>query len=186
MLQRKQWRWQAQQETFITSLSIMNQAAHVQTIRKEINASTLSMHVQLSIHSSPTRYTNSSYCKQVLHNVLKAPENLQYQLAFLSSELRDIFAQAPPIPSATPSAENADSEHPSNRKAVDGDCPICFMAFEPASEEIVWCKAACGNNIHKDCFEQWATSRAGAEVKCVYWSVFTVTILLLLFSFKGM
>ncbi|KAK4694014.1 hypothetical protein P7C71_g3489, partial [Lecanoromycetidae sp. Uapishka_2] len=99
----------------------------------------------------------------VLHNVLKAPEHLQYQLAFLSSELREIFAAAPP-----PASSQASSEDPSNRKEVAGDCPICFTEFEPDSEEIVWCRAACGNNIHKACFEQWVKSQAGKEVRCVY------------------
>lgn len=45
------------------------------------------------------------------------------------------------------------------------------MEFEPETEEIVWCRAACGNNIHKACFEQWAASSrtSGDQVKCVYW-----------------
>lgn len=107
-----------------------------------------------------------SQCKHivyVMHNVLKAPEHLQYQLAFLSSELQEIFAAAP-----TPASSQASSEDPSNRKEVSGDCPICFTEFEPENEEIVWCKAACGNNIHKTCFEQWAKSQTGKEVRCVY------------------
>ncbi|KAG7004661.1 3'-5' exonuclease [Physcia stellaris] len=98
----------------------------------------------------------------VLHKVLKAPENLQYQLALLSSELREIFASAPTV-SSQPSTDSA-----SNRKEVTGDCPICFTEFEPDTEDIVWCKAACGNNIHKGCFEQWAKSQKGKEVRCVY------------------
>ncbi|KAL8827706.1 MAG: hypothetical protein Q9170_006905 [Blastenia crenularia] len=101
----------------------------------------------------------------VLHNVLKAPEHLEYQLAFLSSELRDILSQAP-LPASSVAAPSA----PSNRKEISGDCPICFMEFAPGNEEIVWCKAACGNNIHKHCFEQWAKSQKRiSEVKCVYW-----------------
>jgi hypothetical protein len=55
-----------------------------------------------------------------------------------------------------------------NRKPVEGDCPICFMEFE-SKEEIVWCKAACGNNIHKKCFDQWAATSAESGVRCVYW-----------------
>ncbi|KAL2041184.1 hypothetical protein N7G274_006128 [Stereocaulon virgatum] len=102
----------------------------------------------------------------VLHNVLRAPEHLQYQLAFLSSELREMFAAAPTPASSTSANANADA--PSNRKEVSGDCPICFTEFEPENEEIVWCKAACGNNIHKTCFEQWAKSQSGKEVRCVY------------------
>jgi hypothetical protein len=34
-------------------------------------------------------------------------------------------------------------------------------------EDIVWCKAACGNNIHKACFDQWAKSKPG-PAKCIY------------------
>lgn len=100
----------------------------------------------------------------VLHNVLRAPEHLQYQLAFLSSELREIFAAAPATASTS-----ASSDAPSNRKEVSGDCPICFTELEAETEDsIVWCRAACGNNLHKDCFEQWARSQAGKEIRCVY------------------
>ncbi|KAI4265412.1 MAG: hypothetical protein LQ337_008987, partial [Flavoplaca oasis] len=101
----------------------------------------------------------------VLHNVLKAPEHLQYQLAFLTSELHQIFNQAPPPPT---SSANAEHNEPSNRKQISGDCPICFMEFNPATEEIIFCRAACGNNIHKDCFEQWARAQSSGPVKCVY------------------
>ena len=54
------------------------------------------------------------------------------------------------------------------RKPVEGDCPVCFMEFEP-KEDIVWCKAVCGNNIHKKCFEQWAATTSNKGVRCVYW-----------------
>ncbi|MCJ1380512.1 hypothetical protein MMC17_003620 [Xylographa soralifera] len=104
----------------------------------------------------------------VLHNVLKAPEELQYQLAFLSSELRDIFSRAPVSPSSQDSAKEADPDHPSNRKAIDGDCPICFTELDAEDKSIVFCRAACGNNLHRECFEQWARSQAGKTVTCVY------------------
>ncbi|MCJ1260022.1 hypothetical protein MMC24_007862, partial [Lignoscripta atroalba] len=115
-------------------------------------------------------HQKGNQCKHivyVLHNVLKAPRHLQYQLAFVSAELREIFTLAPAPPSSTVTSE-ADLKSPSNRKEVSGDCPICFTEFEPETEEIVWCKAACGNNIHKGCFEQWATSQKGKEVRCIY------------------
>lgn len=87
-----------------------------------------------------------------MHNVLKAPEYLQYQLAFLSSvsitfvtipsnrtencpnlkELREIFAAAP-----APVSSETSFEAPSNRKEVSGDCPICFTEFDPSTEDIV-------------------------------------------------
>lgn len=88
--------------------------------------------------------------------MLKAPWDLQYQLAFLSHELREIFAAAPL--STSTSASGCDNENSeSNRKIIEGDCPICFMDFSPETEEIVYCKAACGNNIHQSCFEvRWS------------------------------
>ncbi|MCJ1388772.1 hypothetical protein MMC18_001622 [Xylographa bjoerkii] len=103
----------------------------------------------------------------VLHNVLKAPEDLQYQLAFLSSELRVIFSQAPLPPSQDSGKEN-DPDHPSNRKSIDGDCPICFTELDADDKDILFCRAACGNNLHRECFEQWARSQAGKTVTCVY------------------
>ncbi|KAF2101076.1 hypothetical protein NA57DRAFT_26498, partial [Rhizodiscina lignyota] len=99
-------------------------------------------------------------CKHIIYvmiRVLRAPEDLQYQLALLSNELREIMAKAPPILSP----ENTSKD--GNRKEIDGDCPICFTPFEPDGEEIVYCKAACGNNIHKGCFEQWAATKQGTS-----------------------
>ena len=119
-------------------------------------------------------HLKGNQCKHivyVLHNILKAPEDLQYQLGFLSSELQNIFESAPsPIASASSSSKTDEEAGGLKQRAVEGDCPICFMPFrEPGSDpEIVYCRAACGNNIHADCFEQWAKSQAGKEVRCVY------------------
>lgn len=98
-------------------------------------------------------------CKHIIYvmnRVLRAPTNLQYQLALLSDELREILSKAPPILSADNTAKDG------HRKEMTDDCPICCTEFEPESEEIVWCKAACGNNVHKTCFEQWAATKQGA------------------------
>jgi hypothetical protein len=101
----------------------------------------------------------------VLSRVLRAPAELEYQLAFTSPDLKDIFARAPPLPSET--ARNDDTD--GNRKPVEGECPICCDEFEPeSSETIVYCKAACGNNIHKDCFCQWAATKTGQAVTCPF------------------
>ena len=95
--------------------------------------------------------------------MLKAREELQYQLAFLSSELRQIFSNAPAILSG-------DSKKNQKRKPVEDDCPICCMEFEPDHEEIVYCQSACGNNVHKECFDQWASSRQkdGSDITCPF------------------
>lgn len=116
----------------------------------------------------PDQTRNRLICKHIIYvlvNVLKAPPHLQYQLALLSNELADIFANAPASPQSSDGSK-ADTSNGGKRKPIEGDCPICVTEFE-AGEEIVWCKAACGNNIHKACFEQWAKSRPG-EVTCVY------------------
>lgn len=100
---------------------------------------------------------------QIMCNVLKAPSHLRYQLAYLTSELREIFSNAP--------LSNADKNlgcKGSNRKQLDGDCPICFMEFSP-DDETVYCKSSCGNNVHKQCFQQWIAAQAGREIRCVYW-----------------
>ncbi|PGH02111.1 hypothetical protein GX51_04814 [Blastomyces parvus] len=99
----------------------------------------------------------------VLHNVLKVSGYLEYQLAFLSSELREIFAKAPINPQNNKSTENESGK----RRPIEGDCPICFMEFDPKTEEIVWCKAACGNNVHKTCFGRWTATQQSNGVRCV-------------------
>ncbi|KAF2490706.1 hypothetical protein BU16DRAFT_469843, partial [Lophium mytilinum] len=95
----------------------------------------------------------------VLSQVLKVTGDLEYQVAFVSSELREILEKAPPIPTEDASSDDSDGK----RKPIEDDCPICCMEFEVGKEEIVYCKAACGNNIHKHCFEQWAAAKSGAR-----------------------
>lgn len=62
--------------------------------------------------------------------------------AFLHSELKELFANAPPLPIDTLEDDVKDG----NQKEVTGECPICFMDFEE-DEDIVWCKAACGKYV---------------------------------------
>jgi hypothetical protein len=97
-------------------------------------------------------------CKHVLYvlaRVLRAKFEYVYQLALLSTELQEIFANAP-----APAGEDATSGGGASnkkRKPIDGDCPICFNDMEASGDEkIVWCRAACGQNIHRECFEMWA------------------------------
>jgi hypothetical protein len=112
-----------------------------------------------------------------MHTVLKAPEHLQYQLALLTSELEEIFAHAPPIPTDVVAADAAAAavaqdgrDDGSNRKPTDGECPICYMDLDEARNKLVWCRSQCGHNLHKSCFDQWAAASrtAGKQVRCVY------------------
>jgi hypothetical protein len=102
--------------------------------------------------------SGQALCKHmlyILHYVLKAPERLCQQTAFLTSELKEITDNAPALPTETVEQTPNDG----NRKPVEDDCPICCMPFAPDSENIVWCQAACGNNIHEECFKLWAHSK---------------------------
>jgi hypothetical protein len=96
--------------------------------------------------------------------VLKAPEQIGYQLALTPTELRSLFANSAPIPAADASAESSDG----NRKPIEGECPICYCEFEGSEKNnIVYCKAACGNNVHKDCMASWASAKSG-KATCPY------------------
>ncbi|KAJ6024384.1 RING finger domain protein [Penicillium herquei] len=109
-------------------------------------------------------------CKHICYalvHALKAPANLQYQLAFLSSEIREIWEGSPLCRIQSRVVENNEG----NRKPIEGDCPICFMEFETdpeKKEEIIWCQASCGNNVHKGCFADWAKTTRHSGVRCVY------------------
>ncbi|KAF4626788.1 hypothetical protein G7Y89_g11365 [Cudoniella acicularis] len=105
----------------------------------------------------------------VMVNILKARPDLAYQLAFLTTELAEIFANAPVTLQAGSAEAATATDKGGQRKPIEGDCPVCVMEFDESdkSEDILWCKAACGNNIHRHCFEQWARTKSG-EVKCVY------------------
>lgn len=108
-------------------------------------------------------------CKHIIYvlaRVLRVPANLEYQLAFVTSELRDIFDRAPPLPSE----QGDNTKKDRSRKPLEGECPVCCVDFEPekSSEAVVYCKAACGNNIHKSCFEQWAATKRGKGVTCPF------------------
>lgn len=97
-------------------------------------------------------------CKHIIYvmcRVLRARFDLVYQLALLSSELVEILENAPPIEVGEDVKTPKQGKH---RKEIEGDCPICFMSFEE-SGPTVYCRAQCGQNIHKECFEMWAATK---------------------------
>ncbi|GAM82930.1 hypothetical protein ANO11243_009160 [Dothideomycetidae sp. 11243] len=115
----------------------------------------------------PNFIKGNPQCKHIvfaLVKVLKAPAELQYQLAFLTSELHELFAHAGPLPTETVNEDDKQGK----RHPVEGDCAICCEELDTQAEEIVWCKAACGNNLHKSCFDQWAATKRNGQVTCPY------------------
>lgn len=102
--------------------------------------------------------TKGNQCKHIifcLSRVLRVKPDLEYQLAFLSTELREIFANAPALPSTTA----AESDKDGNRKPLE-DCGICCEDFDTKSEseEVVYCKAACGKLCLFENARQWLTT----------------------------
>ncbi|KAI9172247.1 NADPH-dependent alkenal/one oxidoreductase, chloroplastic [Paramyrothecium foliicola] len=95
-------------------------------------------------------------CKHVIYvmsQVLRAPFDLSYQRALISSELCTIFASAPPI--AGPAGSGAENQ---KRKELEGDCPICYSELDASSpESITWCQAMCGQNMHQQCLAVWVS-----------------------------
>jgi hypothetical protein len=102
----------------------------------------------------------------VMVRVLRARNDLQYQLALLNSELKEIFENAPRAVICSDDEEPAGKAADGNRKPVEGDCPICFTEF--GDEAVVFCTAACGNNFHSECLKTWAATKraAGVTVTC--------------------
>lgn len=107
-------------------------------------------------------------CKHVVYvmlRVLKAPESIACQLALVSSELRELIKNAPPIPGVETNGKDG-TEQDGNRKPMEGECPICYDELDH-KEDIVYCRSSCGNNIHKVCMQNW-TAAARGNATCPY------------------
>ncbi|ETO36473.1 hypothetical protein RFI_00589 [Reticulomyxa filosa] len=135
-------------------------------------------------------------CKHVLFVLLKvlkikSDSPYLYQRSLVTSELQKIFSEAPKISIGvlaneavrkkyhekmggemiTDKEADPDSNKGVARKACDGgDCPVCMDELDESKEELVWCKAQCGQNLHKECFTIWAkqSENRGESVTCVY------------------
>ncbi len=60
-------------------------------------------------------------------------------------------APSVPVPSPCPSPS---PKHSTRRKPITENCGICY---EPicCPEDAVWCRAQCGQNVHRTCFGDW-------------------------------
>jgi hypothetical protein len=111
-------------------------------------------------------------CKHIIYimlRVLKAREEVAYQLALIGTELRELIKNAPLIPGVeTDGNDKPGEEQDGNRKPVDGECPICYDELEPKKDDIVYCKNGCGNNVHKACMQSWIQVAARGKATCPY------------------
>ncbi|KAJ3033859.1 hypothetical protein HDV00_005708, partial [Rhizophlyctis rosea] len=116
-------------------------------------------------------------CKHILFiflKVLRCPpdDHRVYQTALLTTELTDLFQTAPQIDTpdvlanaavrrAASGASEVDFEPggPTRRSIEEDDtCPVCYDTMTEAEErggKLVWCRAQCGKNFHKECLKMW-------------------------------
>jgi hypothetical protein len=123
-------------------------------------------------------HAKGNLCKHILFvmlKVIKLPRtsNLIYQEAFLTAELVDIFASmsnriavlAPQVVRTEYARLTGSTDDEIDRGMGDwsvkqkplgdaDDCAICFDTMS-ASDEITFCKGACGMNFHADCIQRW-------------------------------
>jgi uncharacterized Zn-finger protein len=111
-------------------------------------------------------------CKHIIYimlRVLKAREEVAYQLALIGAELRELIKNAPLIPGVeTDGNDNPGEEQDGNRKPIEGECPICYDELDPKNDDIVYCKTSCGNNVHKACMQSWIQVAARGKATCPY------------------
>ena len=59
---------------------------------------------------------------------------------------------------------------PTQRRPL-GPCYICYEQTE-RSDDAVWCRSSCGQNVCNECFELWRRSQEGVrELRCGFWYV---------------
>ncbi|KAF0700486.1 Aste57867_9016 [Aphanomyces stellatus] len=138
-------------------------------------------------------FDKGNLCKHILFVYLKclrvdASSPVIFQKALLTTELHDIFESASRVDpmvvanqrvvaqyrAATQgqvvAGDDEEEQGAVQQKPLEGaDCPICFEDLADG-RPIVWCKTQCGNNFHKECFDQWKRSRrsSGVTLTCIY------------------
>ncbi|KAI5786060.1 hypothetical protein FPQ18DRAFT_415829 [Pyronema domesticum] len=117
-------------------------------------------------------------CKHLLYvmaRVLGAREGLVYQAGLTREEVEEVFsrpgAQGAGLGNSAQGSQGAVLGTVAQRKPIsDQDpCPICFSEItssELENGELLYCRAQCGANVHKECFGFWRRTK-GTDVTCV-------------------
>ncbi|KAI9142021.1 hypothetical protein BKA69DRAFT_1156886 [Paraphysoderma sedebokerense] len=134
-------------------------------------------------HSIPCKHVLFIYLKVLK---LERSSHIIYQTSLLQSELEALFARQVSnavianeqtienykvaTGASSRTAKTSQSGLEESRKPIDGDCPICFETMDPNKLDLLtWCRAQCGNNVHKDCFTRWSRASRGPDgATCVY------------------
>ncbi|KAI0780721.1 hypothetical protein BD413DRAFT_499548 [Trametes elegans] len=128
-----------------------------------------------------------NHCKHILFIFMKVLQVTEksghwYQKALLTSELQEIFNDAPRAPAGVAHERVRNAYAQATGKAVasasaasgkkrlpqkEDDCPVCYENMHNVAEELLIFCMECGNGLHKDCFQQWAKAAKGG-VTCVF------------------
>ncbi|KII88331.1 hypothetical protein PLICRDRAFT_140436, partial [Plicaturopsis crispa FD-325 SS-3] len=129
-----------------------------------------------------------NHCKHILFiylKVLQVPQHSGhwYQKALLTSELEEIFTDAPAAPNSlahprvreayqrasgkSAGSSSQDSAAKKRMPGKDDDCPVCYEAMHSTPVPSLSFCDSCGNALHKECFQQWVRS-SGNNPTCVW------------------
>lgn len=114
----------------------------------------------LKLHVGDPRAWQKALLKSELHELLRL-SSANDEAAMASHAVRARYTE---IPGSSPRKEE---EEKRVQRDLEGDCPVCYESLEGAKEDVVFCRV-CGNNVHRDCFIRWSSSKRAGTVTCVY------------------
>ncbi|KAG8925951.1 hypothetical protein FRC01_009509 [Tulasnella sp. 417] len=134
--------------------------------------------------------SKGNHCKHILFvflKVLSVPVDSKgwYQKALISSELQEIFDNAPPNPANVASQRlteaygdvtgassskgpSKSAQPPQGRRKFeeDDECAVCYETLKDVPDsDLVWC-GTCKNALHKECYLNYRRSKIGQPVTC--------------------
>lgn len=119
-----------------------------------------------SMTRSSTRSGSSRTSEESGESVQSRPNSTHSQHSRHSSTSRS------PSENVLHSVESTDVHHTSHthnvtRRPITEACGICYEAIHTL-EDAVWCRAECGQNIHRECWDLWSAAwhslRSGSDV----------------------
>lgn len=96
---------------------------------------------------------------------LREPIVTAREEATAEGEHREHIPEAP-----TQDRAQEESLHAHDRRAIEGDCSICFEDLSVGGDT-AWCRAQCRQNFHADCVNTWHASQDtyGDGKTCPFW-----------------
>lgn len=116
----------------------------------------------------PDHQTRSSLCKHMIFVLIKVlklnAQQIGPKIGLSISTIENVIKSVKIRTNNISFVSN--EEEPTAKRKDLGDCPICYDLMKK-SENIIWCRYSCGQNVHKDCFNRWANS-GRSKIRCVW------------------